>query len=100
MSTHGRTGIGRWVFGSVTDKVLHAGDTPLLVNSADGTYEDGFAAALEKICARNVRAIYFGHGAPLLEGCNARLRWSLDIVKKSVRHGMLNETRKVNCEVV
>lgn len=31
MSTHGRSGIGRWVFGSVTNKVLHAGDTPLLV---------------------------------------------------------------------
>ena len=31
MSTHGRTGIRRWVFGSVTDKVLHAGNTPLLV---------------------------------------------------------------------
>jgi len=31
MSSHGRTGIGRWVFGSVTDKVLHAGDTPVLV---------------------------------------------------------------------
>lgn len=31
MSTHGRSGIGRWVFGSVTHKVLHAGDTPVLV---------------------------------------------------------------------
>jgi nucleotide-binding universal stress UspA family protein len=31
MSTHGRTGFGRWVFGSFTDKVLHAGDTPVLV---------------------------------------------------------------------
>ena len=31
MSTHGRSGIGRWVFGSVTDKVLHAGDTPVMV---------------------------------------------------------------------
>ena len=30
MSTHGRFGIGKWVFGSVTDKVLHAGDTPVL----------------------------------------------------------------------
>ncbi len=30
MSTHGRSGIGRWVFGSVTDKVLHAGDVPVL----------------------------------------------------------------------
>jgi hypothetical protein len=25
------TGIGRWVFGSITDKVLHAGDTPVLI---------------------------------------------------------------------
>ena len=31
MSSHGRTGIGRWIFGSVTDKVLHAGDTAVLV---------------------------------------------------------------------
>jgi nucleotide-binding universal stress UspA family protein len=31
LSTHGRSGIGRWVFGSVTDKVLHAGDTAVLV---------------------------------------------------------------------
>ncbi len=35
MSTHGRTGIGRWVFGSVTDKVLHAGDTAVLVIRAN-----------------------------------------------------------------
>ena len=31
MSSHGRSGIGRWVFGSITSKVLRAGDTPLLV---------------------------------------------------------------------
>lgn len=31
MSTHGRSGIGRWVFGSVTEKVLHSGDQPVLV---------------------------------------------------------------------
>ncbi len=30
MSTHGRSGISRWVFGSVTDKVLHAGTTAVL----------------------------------------------------------------------
>jgi len=30
MSSHGRSGIGRWVLGSVTDKVLHAGDTAVL----------------------------------------------------------------------
>jgi nucleotide-binding universal stress UspA family protein len=36
MSTHGLSGIKRWVFGSVTDKVLHAGDMPVLVARAAG----------------------------------------------------------------
>ena len=31
MSTHGRSGVSRWAFGSVADKVLHAGNTPLLL---------------------------------------------------------------------
>ena len=31
MSTHGRSGIGRWVYGSVAEKVLHSGDEPVLV---------------------------------------------------------------------
>ena len=31
MSTHGRAGVGRWIMGSVTDRVLHTTMTPLLV---------------------------------------------------------------------
>lgn len=31
MSTHGRTGISRWAFGSVTDRVLRGGHKPVLV---------------------------------------------------------------------
>jgi len=31
MSTHGRSGVSQWAFGSVADKVLHAGNTPLLL---------------------------------------------------------------------
>ena len=30
MTTHGRSGVSRWYFGSVADKVLHTGNTPLL----------------------------------------------------------------------
>jgi glyoxylase-like metal-dependent hydrolase (beta-lactamase superfamily II) len=56
--------------------VLFAGDTPLLITSPTGTYEAGFIEALEKLCARDVRRIYFGHGAPLTERCNERLRES------------------------
>jgi len=31
MSTRGRSGVSRWVLGSVADKVLHTGETPVLV---------------------------------------------------------------------
>jgi len=31
MSTHGRSGISRWAFGSTADKVLHAANTPVLL---------------------------------------------------------------------
>ena len=31
MSTHGRSGISRWAFGSTADKVLHAGNTPVML---------------------------------------------------------------------
>ena len=35
MSTHGRSGIKRWVLGSVTDRVVrHSGDPVLIVRSA------------------------------------------------------------------
>jgi nucleotide-binding universal stress UspA family protein len=37
ISSHGRSGIGRWVFGSVTDKILHFGETALLVVRAAKT---------------------------------------------------------------
>ncbi len=31
MVTHGRSGLGRWVMGSVTDKVIHGASNPLLI---------------------------------------------------------------------
>jgi glyoxylase-like metal-dependent hydrolase (beta-lactamase superfamily II) len=55
--------------------VLFAGDSPLIA-SPTGSYETGFLAALEKLCARDVQRIYFGHGAPLTEHCNRSLRES------------------------
>ena len=36
MSTHGRSGLGRWVYGSVADRVLRYADVPvLLVRAAE-----------------------------------------------------------------
>jgi len=31
MSTHGKTGLGRWAFGSVADKILRAADTTVVL---------------------------------------------------------------------
>jgi glyoxylase-like metal-dependent hydrolase (beta-lactamase superfamily II) len=63
-----------------TEGVLFVGDSPVLTASATGTYEAGFLAAMEKLCALDVRQIYFGHGAPVTERCNERLRESYCIV--------------------
>lgn len=40
MATHGRSGIGRWLLGSVTDKVLHTATQPVLTVRArsEGTF--------------------------------------------------------------
>jgi nucleotide-binding universal stress UspA family protein len=34
MSTHGRKGLGRWLFGSVTEKVMHGGAIPVMTVKA------------------------------------------------------------------
>ncbi|MEO8285303.1 MAG: universal stress protein [Chloroflexota bacterium] len=39
MSTHGRSGLGRWFFGSVSEKVLHASPIPLLLVRPEGGEE-------------------------------------------------------------
>ena len=31
ISTHGRSGIGRWIFGSNAARIMHRGNTPLLM---------------------------------------------------------------------
>ncbi len=36
MTTHGRSGITRWSMGSVASKVLHTGNTPLMLVRAPG----------------------------------------------------------------
>lgn len=42
MTTHGRTGIGRWVFGSVAEKVLRQAPVPtLLIRSTDNEKKPG-----------------------------------------------------------
>jgi glyoxylase-like metal-dependent hydrolase (beta-lactamase superfamily II) len=63
------------------DKVLFAGDTPLVIRAEGGSYMPEFVAALEVLCSRDIGIIYFGHGLPLNEGCNNVLKTSLEHVR-------------------
>ena len=69
------------------DGALFVGDSPVIITSTDGSYEENFIRALARICRKDVRAIYFGHGDPLLNDCNARLRSSLRNIRKSLGRG-------------
>ena len=40
MSTHGRSGVRRWVLGSVASKILRQGNTPIMLIRTPGANED------------------------------------------------------------
>lgn len=63
------------------EKVLFAGDTPLVIRSKDTTFEDGFIQALEYISNKDIETIYFGHGEPMRINCKQTLINSLENAK-------------------
>jgi len=67
------------------DRILFAGDTTLNVQSAGGTYEEGYIHALETLGRRDIEIIYAGHGQPLSQNCNRLLRNALKNVRASMR---------------
>jgi len=66
------------------DGALFTGDVPVPIHFPGGTYEQGFVAALERICEKDVRAIFPGHGNPIPGNCNSLIRGTLENVRKSV----------------
>lgn len=65
--------------------VLFTGDTPVAVLSAGRAYEDAFVTAFENICRQDIRAIYPGHGHPILDGCNKLIRVTLHNIRQNQR---------------
>lgn len=65
------------------DQVLFVGDTPVMINTADGFYPESFSQWMEKLCRRNVERIYFGHGRPILQDGNKHIRDSLKNIRKN-----------------
>lgn len=63
------------------EKVLFAGDTPLIIRTQNGTYEDQYIQAFEYIAKKDIETIYFGHGEPLKINCRKILLDSLNNAK-------------------
>jgi glyoxylase-like metal-dependent hydrolase (beta-lactamase superfamily II) len=57
--------------------ILFVGDTPIVIQTRENTYEDAFLRSLERIAALNVKAIYPGHGSPFLSDCNELISQSV-----------------------
>lgn len=64
---------------------LFVGDTPVIIQSDGGTYDQGFRDNMESLCRKNVKAIFFGHGDPLLTGAKQAIMSSLSMIRQT--HG-------------
>ena len=69
--------------------VLFAGDTPVIIRSTNGFYEDAFVMVIEKLCHRDISSIYFGHGAPMLMKCNLQIQEGLKNIRKILDYRFL-----------
>ena len=67
------------------EEVLFSGDTTLCIQTPEGSYEMGYALGLEKLCRRNIRGIYPGHGDPIFRNYDEVLRHTLRNVLCSMR---------------
>lgn len=59
------------------EKVLFAGDTPLVIRSRGDEYPREFTEALERLSQDPIETIYFGHGGPLKGDCNFLIRQTI-----------------------
>ena len=63
------------------EKVLFAGDTPLIIRTKDNTYAPEFVQVIEYLASKQIESIYFGHGEPLTEGCLSTIQTTLQNIQ-------------------
>lgn len=61
--------------------VLFAGDTPLIIKTKEGSYDQSFINVLQRLSKLDIKTIYFGHGEPLYDGCNEIIEMSLKNIR-------------------
>jgi glyoxylase-like metal-dependent hydrolase (beta-lactamase superfamily II) len=62
---------------------LFVGDTSVIFKATNWSFEENYAKAMEYLCTKNVSTIFFGHGPPLENGCNEKLRKTLEVIHNS-----------------
>jgi glyoxylase-like metal-dependent hydrolase (beta-lactamase superfamily II) len=67
---------------------LFVGDSPVIIRAPGGSYQERFISALKRLCRRNVRTIYFGHGEPQHDNALETLRHSLQNAMQSKYDGL------------
>ena len=67
------------------EQALFVGDTPVMIHSAGGAYDDDYYLALKGLCQKKIETIYFGHGEPVIQHAHMLLQRSLKNVQKSIR---------------
>ena len=65
------------------DGVLFAGDSPLVIRSDGGSYDEDFRRALERLGKKDVRTIYPGHGPPITARGPEWLRATIENVRNA-----------------
>lgn len=74
MATHGRSGVGRWVLGSVADRVLHATKAPMLLirPNEDATKDSGqFRKVIVPLDGSDRSEAALAHAVTLAKACDA-----------------------------
>jgi glyoxylase-like metal-dependent hydrolase (beta-lactamase superfamily II) len=70
---------------NASHKILFVGDTSVIVRAMDsGAYEEDYVDALKRLCRKDVKTIYFGHGDPVLDHGQSLLMESLKNIQKSI----------------
>ncbi len=68
---------------SSADQIEFAGDTPLVIRSADATYGADFLAIMRRLARLPIESIWFGHGDPVLTGGRQVIAQSLAVLESA-----------------
>ena len=68
------------------EQILFSGDTPLDINTSEGTYDSHFVGVLENLVNKKISAIYLGHGKPILSNCKEILQKTLSNVRLGLKN--------------